>query len=317
MKVIVVGLGIQGSKRLRVALPDAVGTVDPVHPEAEFRDIRDVPLDRYDAALVCTPDGVKGAQLTHLLGHGKHVLVEKPLIDEAGAEPLERLAALARANWAVCYTAYNHRFEPHFVRMKRLLDSGVLGRVYRCRMFYGNGTARDVRNSVWRDRDPGVLPDLGSHLLDTVLFWFGRPEAPFRLVSANRFENHAFDHVVIGAPGDGVTPELELEMTLLSWRNHFTCDVFAENGSAHIESLCKWGPSTFTHRHRKLPSGRPDEEAVTLVQPDPTWEEEYVHFKALCAAATAAGGGGNIDNDLWINDQLNTLAATALGKACA
>ena len=26
------------------------------------------------------------------------------------------------------------------------------------------------------------------------------------------------------------------------WRNHFTCDVLAENGSAHIESLCKWGP---------------------------------------------------------------------------
>ena len=37
-------------------------------------------------------------------------------------------------------------------------------------------------------------------------------------------------------------------MTLLSWRNHFTCDIFAENGSAHIESLCKWGPSTFTLR---------------------------------------------------------------------
>lgn len=312
MRVIIVGLGVQGAKRLRVAGGDAIATVDPVHAEAHFRDVRDVPLDHYDGALVCTPDGVKGQILTHLLTHGKHVLVEKPLIDDGGAEPLRRLGDLARATGAVCYTAYNHRFEPHFVAMKQLLDSGVLGRVYRCRMFYGNGTARDVRNSAWRDRDPGVLPDLGSHLLDTALFWFGQPEGPFHVVSCNRFENRAFDHVVIGTPR-GSTPELELEMTLLSWRNHFTCDVFAENGSAHIESLCKWGPSVFTHRRRKLPSGRPDEEAVTLVQPDPTWEAEYAHFKALCAKAEGMGGG-NIENDLWISGQLDALAATALRK---
>ena len=85
-------------------------------------------------------------------------------------------------------------------------------------------------------------------------------------------------------------------MTLLSWRNHFTCDVLAENGTAHIESLCKWGPTTFTHRTRVLPSGRPPEEATTLVQEDPTWALEYAHFKRLIAdkvptdlVATTAG----------------------------
>jgi predicted dehydrogenase len=314
MRVVVVGLGIQGTKRLRVAGGDVVATVDPIHPDAGFRDLCDVPLDAYDAALVCTPDGVKTGLLTHLLGNGKHVLVEKPLIDEGGSAPLRKLADLARANGAVCYTAYNHRFEPHFVRMKRLLDSGALGRVYRCRMFYGNGTARDVRNSAWRDRDPGVLPDLGSHLLDTVLYWFGHSDLPLHVVSCNRFENRAFDHVVIGASAADDRPELELEMTLLSWRNHFTCDIFAESGSAHIESLCKWGPSSFTHRRRKLPSGRPDEETTVLVQPDPTWEEEYAHFKALCAAAGSGqqGAGGNIDNDLWLAGQLDALAAMAL-----
>ena len=40
-------------------------------------------------------------------------------------------------------------------------------------MFYGNGTARLVRESAWRDAGAGVLPDLGSHLLDTARFWFG------------------------------------------------------------------------------------------------------------------------------------------------
>ena len=304
MKVVVVGLGIQGTKRLAVAGPDVVATVDPIHPGAGFRSLAEVPLDTFEAALVCTPDAAKLELLGYLLGHGKHVLVEKPLVasDESA---LETLAAVAKRQAVVCYTAYNHRFEPSFVRMKALLDSGRLGRTYRCRMFYGNGTARDVRGS-WRDRDAGVLPDLGSHLLDTVLFWFGARDHHFRVISCHRFENAAFDHVVLGSDG---RPSLELEMTLLSPRNHFTCDVLAEQGSAHIESLCKWGPATFRHRRRKLPSGRPDEEAVTLVQPDPTWQLEYEHFTALCE-----GSEGNIANDLWINRELNRLSAEALRR---
>ncbi len=301
--MIVVGLGIQGRKRCAVAGDEVVATVDPLQPDAGYRTVTEVPLEAYDAALVCAPDDAKADLLTYLLGRGKHVLVEKPLLaPESGT--IGRLAELARRRGVTCYTAYNHRFEPHFVRMKGLLDSGQLGRLYRCRLFYGNGTARDVRNSSWRDKGAGVLPDLGSHLIDTVLYWFGARHGSFRVVSCHRFENAAFDHFVAGAEGE---PVLELEMTLLSWRNHFTCDILAEHGSAHIESLCKWGPTTFTRRTRKLPSGRPEEEAVTLVQPDPTWAAEYDHFKALCAT-----GEGNVENDLLINERLNALVAASL-----
>ena len=283
MKVVIVGYGVQGKKRLRIAGGEAVGVVDPVASEAQWKDLAEVPLGSYDAALVCTSDAPKMAILRYLFKHGKHALIEKPLYARGDAELLE-VETLARTSEAVCYTAYNHRFEPHYVRMRDLIQSGELGKIYRCRMFYGNGTARLVRNSEWRDKGAGVLPDLGSHLLDTCRFWFGELREDFRVVSASRFENRAPDHVVIDQ--QGTSPTLELEMTLLNWRNHFTCDIFAENGTAHIESLCKWGPTTFTKRTRILPSGRPPEEAVTLVQEDPTWALEYDHFKKLIAAKT-------------------------------
>jgi scyllo-inositol 2-dehydrogenase (NADP+) len=92
---------------------------------------------------------------------------------------------------------------------------------------------------------------------------------------------------------------------LLSWRNHFTCDVFAENGSAHISSLCKWGPSEFTHRTRVLPSGRPPEQTVTLVEDDPTWALEYEHFKTLCAERRLT----DLSGDIWLNRALRKLGA--------
>jgi len=300
MRVIVVGLGVQGRKRIAAANEDVVATVDPFNVEANYQKVQDVPLDSYDAALLCIPDEPKLELVNYLLSHRKHLLVEKPLF-AANSEALGQVKTLARENRTVCYTAYNHRFEPHFLRMKALIDSSRLGRIYSVRMFYGNGTARLVRDSSWRDQGAGVLPDLGSHLLDTVLFWFGRLSGPFTIFSANRFENLAPDHVSFGSNG---SPVLQLEVALLSWRNHFYCDILAENGSAHIESLCKWGPSTFTFRERKLPSGRPDEESITLVQPDPTWGMEYLHFKTLCAQ-----GVSNIDNDIWINDVLGPLSA--------
>lgn len=308
MRAIVVGLGVQGYKRRKFAGADFVAAVDPVNPEAQYKRVEDVPLASYDAALACIPDEPKMDVLAYLLGHGKHVLVEKPLwaTDEKQIEALERLA---RAKKAFCYTAYNHRFEPHYVRMRELVRSGRLGRIYCCRMFYGNGTARLVRDSAWRDQGAGVLPDLGSHLLDTVKFWFGDPGEDFRIVSANRFENLAPDHVVIMSKS--AQPVIELEMTLLSWRNHFTCDVFAENGSAHISSLCKWGPATFTHRTRVLPSGRPAEDMETLEQEDPTWALEYAHFRQLCEAGTET----DLSNDVWLNRLLRNLGDAAVREA--
>ena len=299
MRVIVAGTGVQGRKRLAIAGGDAVATVDPVAPDADFLRVEDVPLDSYDGALVCTPDGAKIELLSYLLENRKHVLVEKPLVADS-ARDLERLRDLALSNHVVCYTAYNHRFEPHIIRLKATLDSGVLGKVYLAKFFYGNGTARDVRNSSWRDKGMGVFPDLGSHLLDWTLFLFGRPTGDPEVWRNRCFENRASDHFHFGFRGNA--PELDFEMTLLSWRNTFRCDIFAEKGSAHIDCLCKWGPSTFTLRNRVLPSGRPGEESETLNCPDPTWKLEYEHFLGLCRNPST-----NIDNDIWINSAIGAV----------
>lgn len=302
MRVVVIGYGVQGRKRAMVAGSDVVAIVDPVAEGAGARSLSDVPSDSYDAALVCTPDQTKFALLDDLLSRGKHALVEKPLVG-TDAE-LAAIEQCANKNRVVCYTAYNHRFEPHFVRVREALGKSAIGSVYHCRLFYGNGTARLVRDSAWRDSGSGVLHDLGSHLLDTLMFWFGDVQWEFRIVSSRCFENRAPDHIIFAAAG---TPQIECEMTLLSWRNHFTCDIFGSEGSLHVNSLCKWGPSSFTLRRRVLPSGRPPEESVTLLQDDPTWVVEYEHFRALCAARR----GGDIARDRRLNAVLADLARQA------
>jgi predicted dehydrogenase len=293
MKVVVVGLGTQGRKRVRVAEGDVVATVDPIAPEATCKALDDLPPESYDAALLCVPDAAKPDLLQALVAAGKHVLVEKPLIPPGGLD-LDALERQARGAGVVVYPAYNHRFEPHLARLGELLAEGAVGEPYRISMLYGNGTARDVRASPWRDEGLGVVSDLLPHLLDILLFTTGKPQGAFQMWSASRHENLACDHFLAGFPE--ASPVVTLEGTLLSWRNTFRLDVLGSEGSAHVHGLCKWGPSVLTLRGRVLPSGKPPERSWTLEQADPTWELEYEHFRALCRAPTT-----DLTRDRWID----------------
>tara|TARA_Y100000588_G_C14237518_1_gene917992 strand:- start:420 stop:1346 length:927 start_codon:yes stop_codon:yes gene_type:complete len=305
MRIIVVGMGVQGKKRLEIAGDSVVFTVDPINKNANFYSIYDVPLESFDAALCCIPDEPKYEVVSYFLKNKKHVLVEKPLW-VTNLNLIQNLQKLAIENEVQCYTAYNHRFEPHFQAMRNIIKEGELGKIYRCRLFYGNGTARLVKESAWRDCGAGVLPDLASHLLDTILFWFDVPDTKFKVISSSCFENNSPDHIIITC--EESLPKFELEITLLQWKNHFTCDIFAENGSAHIDSLCKWGPASLIKRKRILPSGKPAETITTLLNADPTWKLEYDWFLNLCQSGKPA----DLSNDLWLAENINRLSEQAI-----
>jgi len=308
MRVVVVGLGIQGRKRAHFAGQDVVATVDPVVADATARDLWKIPVDSYDAALLCVPDGVKLELLNYLVGQRKHVLVEKPLF-AANAAEIVSLQKSAQAMGVLVYSAYNHRFEPHIARVKQLLAEGAVGTVYRISIYYGNGTARLVRESSWRDRGTGVLHDLGSHALDVVAQWSTRPADDYSAVSLTAYENRAPDHAVFHAVGH--SPHVFAELSLLSWRNHFRAEVIGESGSLHIDGLAKWGDSYLTWRRRVLPAGRPDEETWRIPSGDPTWQAEYEHFSVLCMNHVST----DLSRDIHIHEALKRISASTSQQA--
>jgi scyllo-inositol 2-dehydrogenase (NADP+) len=308
MKLVIIGLGIQGKKRLAIAGSQVAATVDPFVASADFKHIDQVPLHQYQGALVCTPDQQKIDILSYLLAHGKHVLVEKPLLAENPGD-LVRLQNLAEKTGAACWTAYNHRFEPNLVRLRDVLQAGTLGRIYHARFFYGNGTAADVRRSPWRDQGLGVIPDLGSHLFDLTDFLLDTRPERVEPWACQRFENQAYDQVLLGTR---TQPALQYEMSLLSWRNTFHAEITGEKGSAQVHCLCKWGPSSLVVRRRIFPSGKPIEEIQIVEKGDPTWEAEYADFLNLCRAPRTS-----LAKDLWINSLFHDLHQQLRGKSWA
>jgi len=292
MRTIVIGLGVQGNKRQYFAGKDFQFSIDPFNDQASYKNLDDVDFNLFESALLCIPDEVKLEYVKRLVSAGKHVLIEKPF--NLPSSQLKEIEVLARKTKSTVYVAYNHRFEPHWITTKKLIEKGEIGKVYKLNLFYGNGTAELVKDSVWRDKDLGVIPDLASHLFDLVDFWFGLENYNVEIISVNKFENNAYDNAVIRLVG---TPEVILEISLLSWRNNFRAEVVGNEGSIHIESLCKWGPSQLILRNRKRPSGKPDEKINTLICSDPTWESEYNHFNYLISKNDL----GNLESNLKIS----------------
>ena len=303
MKIIVVGLGVQGKKRQIVAGKDFVSSVDPFNNNAEYKDITQVPTHLYDSVMLCVPDKKKEELIEYCLINKKNVLVEKPLF-LSSQRKFKELENIANKNKSMVYTAYNHRFEPHFIKVKNFLKTKKLGKIYRCKLFYGNGTARLVRDSKWRDYGSGVIHDLASHLIDTLYFWFGDFNSNFKLDFANNFENKSPDNAIISTKFKSTY--IDFEMSMLSWRNTFKCDIIGEKGSIHIDSLCKWGPSQFLYRERKIPSGRPHESQETLIKDDPTWYDDYRYFKKLCKTKIAT----SLSKDLKIEKILKKITSS-------
>jgi predicted dehydrogenase len=278
LRTIVIGYGIQGKKRYKHCGGDFTYYIDPNVETALYKNIREASLDSFDAACVCVPNSEKLEIIRYLLANGKHVLVEKPLWAETQKQ-LKDLQVLADKNKTVLYTAYNHRFEPSLTELRQAAKN--IGKIYSCRIFYGNGTAKLVADSPWRDSGIGIFGEIGSHLLDMVSFIFDGDSFAVELGLCKRHENKTPDHIIFLVK-DNNQITVECEATYLSWKNTFTVDVIGEKGSVHVSGLCKWGKSVCEWRERVYPSGVPTSHKISWSIPDPTWDMEYRWFKHLC-----------------------------------
>ena len=108
---------------------------------------------------------MKNEYISKFIDLKKNILIEKPLILER-----QEYQIIIKSNKAKLYTAYNHRFEPHIIKIKSLIQKKVIGKIYHIEIHYGNGTIQLWKN-LWRSKDEyTILYDLGSHVLDMILF---------------------------------------------------------------------------------------------------------------------------------------------------
>jgi predicted dehydrogenase len=166
----------------RTAGIDVAAVVDPVKSRTEhlqktfgvragFGDYREA-IPHIDAAILGIPHQLHAPVAIDLLNAGVHVLVEKPMaLTTAECDAMIRASEDSGALLAV---GLLRRFAPTLVWTKDALTSGVLGNILSFDVREGMVFRWPVKSAaMFNPACGGVTADLGAHILDLLLWWFG------------------------------------------------------------------------------------------------------------------------------------------------
>lgn len=129
-----------------------------------------------DIIDICTPNLVHPEIAIAAAKAGKHIVCEKPLsntLKESAA-----MVAAAKQAGVKNLCGFSYRFAPAVASIKKMIDSGKLGRIFHFRAAYQQDWIVDPDfPMVWRLRKKqagsGALGDIGAHITDLCQFLVG------------------------------------------------------------------------------------------------------------------------------------------------
>ncbi|MEE4237794.1 MAG: Gfo/Idh/MocA family oxidoreductase [Anderseniella sp.] len=180
--------------------------------------------ERLDAVVIATPSRLHAPMVTAALERDLHVFCEKPFcLDWSDSE---RLTQLAADKARVAQVGYHYRYVGAFREMKRILDTGALGRItHVLAEAYGPVVLRPKR-STWRTRKEeggGCLYDYAAHPLNLLNWFFGTPTRVSGSVLTPIFSEGVDDQVMATLDwDDGPTAQLSVNWSDESHRKMTT-----------------------------------------------------------------------------------------------
>src|SRR6056297_3736975 len=180
--------------------------------------------ERLDAVVIATPSRLHAPMTTAALERGLHVFCEKPFcLDWADSE---RLTNLAAGKGLVAQVGYHYRYVGAFREMKRVLETGALGRVtHVLAEAYGPVVLR-AKRATWRSQKSeggGCLYDYAAHPLNLLNWYFGTPARVSGSVMDRVFSDGIDDEVFSTRQfNDGPTAQLSVNWSDESHRKMTT-----------------------------------------------------------------------------------------------
>lgn len=330
-RIAVLGAGFMGSTHARTYTtnPDAELVAVYGHGEGRVAELatelkveattdldRILQDDRIDAVDICLPTPLHRDVTEAALAAGKHVLLEKPLAmsEEDGAA----LVTVAAASDRVVMIAHVLRFWPEYVELKRVIDSGELGKplaaITARRQPFPNWSAL-LKNA---SSTGGAIYDMLVHDFDALNWIMGTPTN----VTANGLLNQqsgGFDHaqVLVGYAGGTGTAEGGM-MQPESYPFTSRLEVLCENGA--IEYHFQAGGRSFEvgqpTNSLKIYRAEGDPEALAVEQTDP-YANETGYFIECIRTGTPATRATPADAHLALQVGLAAKLSAEIGQTVA
>ena len=136
-----------------------------------------------DAVVIATPVRTHFKLAREALLHDKHVLVEKPLTNSVAQA--EELIALAHERERVLMVGHTFEYNPAVNQLRRLIQSGDLGKIYCVE-------AERVNLGLFR-QDINVIWDLAPHDISILLYLLGKKPESIKVQAHAHLQSHIED----------------------------------------------------------------------------------------------------------------------------
>ncbi len=158
-----------------------------------FKNVRELLANRdFDAASVCLPPFEHAPAATALLEAGKHVLCEKPMA--TCLEECDAMLSAARESKTLLGIVAQNRFKNPTMKLKRVLESGLIGRVLHAQvdsLWWRGDNYYDLWwRGTWEKEGGGCTMNHAVHQIDLFQWMVGLP-AEVQSISLNLAHNNS------------------------------------------------------------------------------------------------------------------------------
>lgn len=203
------------------------------YPEAIiYRSVEEMLQDgSIEVVIVNTPVQTHFDYVKKALKAGKNVVVEKPFTVDVGEA--EELVKLAEEKGLFLSVYQNRRFDRDFLQVQKILNDKKLGNIKEVEIRFDR--FRTEPSGKQHKEDPkqigsGSLHDLGSHLVDQAVQYFGYPEKLFADVFSMKGAEFANDYfeILLYYKND---LRVRIKSSVFSKEAHYAYAVHGDKGS--------------------------------------------------------------------------------------
>lgn len=194
--------------------------------------------EQIDAIVIATPPKAHVSMVSKAIEKKIAIFCEKPFVLETADG--KRLADAADAAGIVNQVGYHYRFVASFMRAKKLLDAGVIGRIHHVSAEAYGPVVLVPKTGSWRaakSSGGGALYDYATHALDLLNYCVGRPDTVLAASLGSIFSEEVDDEVyALMGYTDGRTASLSVNWSDESYRKMSTkMTIFGTGGKIYAD----------------------------------------------------------------------------------
>ncbi len=166
-------------------------------------------IDMYDKikpdfVIIATPTSLHYDAVKEAVKRGLHVFVEKPFVLSIAQG--EEIIGMLNGNRLVNQVGYVIRFNEVFVKLKQLVNDGIIGKPITYKMEMNGPTVSKPVKNGWRSKKSqggGCLHDFASHSIDLINYLLGKPRRVTGTVLKSIYSKNVEDQITSTFIHDG------------------------------------------------------------------------------------------------------------------